>query len=129
MYYTWTSPDGKIHNQIVHILIDRQRHSNILDVQSFEAPNRDADYCLAVNKGRWHRFHMVIFSLKKLNNVECNEKYRVEISNKFAALEDLDIGVEINSAWETITENIKISAKDNLGFYEIKHKPQFVDRC
>jgi len=33
--YTWTSPDGKTHNQIDHILIDRRRHSNIPDVRSF----------------------------------------------------------------------------------------------
>jgi hypothetical protein len=31
---TWTSPDGKTHNQIDHILLDRRRHSNILDVLS-----------------------------------------------------------------------------------------------
>jgi len=30
--YTWTSPDGKTHNQIDHILTDRRRHSSILDV-------------------------------------------------------------------------------------------------
>jgi hypothetical protein len=30
--YTWTSPDGKTHNQIDHILVDRRRHSNVLDV-------------------------------------------------------------------------------------------------
>jgi endonuclease/exonuclease/phosphatase family metal-dependent hydrolase len=29
---TWTSPDGKPHNQIDHILVDRRRHSNVLDV-------------------------------------------------------------------------------------------------
>jgi hypothetical protein len=29
---TWTSPDGKTHNQIDHILGDRRRHSNVLDV-------------------------------------------------------------------------------------------------
>jgi hypothetical protein len=26
--YIWTSPDGKTHNQIDHILVDRQRHLN-----------------------------------------------------------------------------------------------------
>jgi len=31
--YTWTPPDGKIHNQIDHILIDRRWHSSILDVR------------------------------------------------------------------------------------------------
>jgi hypothetical protein len=30
--YNWTSPDGKTHNQTDHVLIDRRRHSSILDV-------------------------------------------------------------------------------------------------
>jgi hypothetical protein len=41
-------------------------------------------------------------------------------------LEDLDTEVEINSAWETIRENIKISAKERVGYFEFKkHKPWF----
>jgi predicted transcriptional regulator len=41
-------------------------------------------------------------------------------------LEDLDTEVEINSVWETIRENIKISAKESLDYYELKkHKPWF----
>jgi hypothetical protein len=34
--------------------------------------------------------------------------------------------VDINNTWETIRENIKISAKESLGYYELKkHKPWF----
>jgi hypothetical protein len=39
--FTWTSPDGKTHIQIDHILIDRRRHSSIFYVQSFRAAGCD----------------------------------------------------------------------------------------
>jgi hypothetical protein len=39
------------------------------------------------------------FNVKKLNDVEGEEQCRVEVSNRFAALEDLDTEVEISSAW------------------------------
>jgi hypothetical protein len=42
------------------------------------------------------------FNLKKLNQVEGKELYQVEISNRFATLENLDNDVEINRAWETV---------------------------
>jgi hypothetical protein len=37
------------------------------------------------------------FNLKKLNEVEGKEQYRVEISNSFAALEKLDTEVDVNN--------------------------------
>jgi hypothetical protein len=51
------------------------------------------------------------FNLKKLNEVEGKEQSRVEIRNRFAALENLDTEVDISRAWETTRENIKTSAK------------------
>jgi hypothetical protein len=84
---------------------------------------------LAVNKQRSHRFHMEGFNLKKLNEVEGEEQYRIEVSNRFAVLEDLDAKLEINSDWETIKENIKISAKESPGYFELKHKPWFDKGC
>jgi endonuclease/exonuclease/phosphatase family metal-dependent hydrolase len=48
--YTWTSSDGKSHNQIDHILMDRRRHSNILDVRSFRGADCDSDHYLVVTK-------------------------------------------------------------------------------
>jgi hypothetical protein len=50
-------------------------------------------------------------NLKKLNEVEGKEKYHIEVSNRFAAQEDWDAEVEINSDWEMIREDIKILAK------------------
>jgi hypothetical protein len=52
------------------------------------------------------------FNLKKLNEVEGKEQYRVEISNRLAAFVNLDTEVDINRGWETIRENIKISVKE-----------------
>jgi hypothetical protein len=37
--YTWTTPDGKTHNQIDHISMDRRRHSSILDIHLSEEIN------------------------------------------------------------------------------------------
>jgi hypothetical protein len=69
---------------------------------------------------------MEMFNLKKLNEVKGREQYPVEVSNTFTTLEDLDVEVDINSAWETIRENIKILVKDRLGYSELKkHTPWF----
>jgi hypothetical protein len=85
---------------------------------------------IAVYKQGLHQFHMESFNLKKLNEVKGKVKYHVEVSNMFAVLEDLDAKVEINTIWETIRENIKISANESLGYYELKkHKPWFHEGC
>jgi hypothetical protein len=52
-----------------------------------------------------------------------------QVSNRCAALEDLDTEVETDSTWETIKENIKISVQDSLGYCELeKHKHSTNDK-
>jgi hypothetical protein len=44
-------------------------------------------------------------------------------------LENLDAEVDINRVWEPSRENIKILAKESLGYYELKkHKPWFNEK-
>jgi hypothetical protein len=38
----------------------------------------------------------------------------VEISNRFAALENFDGSLDINSAWESIRDNLKTKAKKEI---------------
>jgi hypothetical protein len=73
--YTWTFPDGKSHSQIDHILVDRRRHSNVLDGRSFRAADCDSGHYLvvakirerlAVNKQRSQRSDMERFNLKTM---------------------------------------------------------------
>jgi hypothetical protein len=76
------SPDGKTHNQIDHILVDRRRHSILLVVRPVRATDCDTEHYLvvakvrerlAVNKQGSHRFHVERFSLKKVTKVEGKE--------------------------------------------------------
>jgi hypothetical protein len=84
--HTWTPPDGVTHNQLNHVLKDKRRHSNILDVHSFRGGDCKTDHYLVVAKLRErisvskrarHSFDLERFDLKKLDHVEVKEKYQV----------------------------------------------------
>jgi hypothetical protein len=70
------------------------------------------------------------FNLKKLSETEVRKQFQIELSNRFAALENLNYSGDINRTWENIKENTKISAKKTLGLYNRKqHKPWFDEEC
>jgi hypothetical protein len=60
---------------------------------------------LAVSKQTTYTVHMERFNLQKLNELEGKEQYRVQISNRIAAFENLDTDVDISRVWETIRGN------------------------
>jgi len=118
--YTWTSPDGKTHNQIDHVLIDLRWHSSVLDVQSCRGADCDTDHYLviakvrerlAVGKQDAQRSDRQRYNLRKLNDLEVRKQYQIEITNKFAALENSNEDEDVNRTWENVKEIIKISAK------------------
>ena len=55
---------------------------------------------LAVSKQAAQKLAREIFNLGKLNELQVSKQYQIEISNRFAALENLSDGDDINRAWE-----------------------------
>ena len=62
-----------------------------------------------------------------LNELEVRKQYRIKISNRLAALEDLNDSEGINRVWENIQENIKISAKESVGLDKLKQRKAWFD--
>jgi len=92
--YTWTSLDGKTHNQIDHILIERW-HSSTPDVRSFSGADCDTDHCLVVaqfrerlevSKHAAQRFDVERLKIRKLTELKFRKQYQIEITNKSGAL-------------------------------------------
>ena len=86
--HTWTSADGKTHNQIDHVLIDRRWHSSVLDVRSFRGADCNTDHYLviakvreglAVGKQAAQRFDRQRFNLRNLNEPEVRERIRLRL--------------------------------------------------
>jgi len=85
---------------------------------------------LALSKPTAQKLDGERFNLRKLNELEVRKEYQIEISKKFAALENLNDSKDINGAWENIKENIETAAKKLLCLYELQqHKPWFDEEC
>ena len=123
----------KTHNQSDHILIDRRRHSSTLDVQSCRGAECATDHSLvvasfrerlAVSKKAAQNSEGERFNLRKLNELEVRKQYQIEISHRFAALENFRDSEDINRTWDNIKQNIKTYVKMSLGLHLLKqHKP------
>ena len=99
-------------------------------MRSFTVADCDTDHYLVIAKVREklavaaQRFDRLRFNLRKLNEPEGREQYQIEITNTFAALENLNDDEDVNRTWENIIENIQTSAKESLDLHELKqNKP------
>jgi hypothetical protein len=94
-----------------------------------------AEVRLSISKQAARKFDIERFNFKKQSDVEPKEHYEVKISNMFAAFgnfndDDDDDDVYISRFWESIRENMKASAAESLGYYELKqHKLWFDEEC
>ena len=83
-------------------MIDRRLHSGIFDILSFRGADCDTNHYVVVKKVRQiaRKFDGERFNLRNLKEVEVRKQYLIEITNRFAALENLNDDRDINRAWE-----------------------------
>ena len=80
-----------------------------------------------VSKQRAQKSDTGRFNLRKLNELEVRKHYQIKISNRFAALDNLNNSDDINRAWENIKDDIKTSDQESLGLYELNQHTSWFD--
>jgi len=138
---TWISPDGNTRNQIDHVLADKRRHTNVLDVRSYRGADCDSDHMLVIAKIRerlsLNKTNGQLMGSKRLNVQSLTEgenglKYAVEVTNKFAALKEINESDDnaVDKQWENVRDAIVKSAEVTVGFCKRhKNKPWFDEEC
>jgi len=75
---------------------------------------------LVVSKQEAQKFNGDRYNLRNVNELEVMKQYQIEITNRFAALENLSDGEDINRDWENLKKSIKTSAKESLSLRRLK---------
>ena len=123
---TWRSPDGKTKNKIDHILIDKRKASNMLDVKSCRRASSDSDRYLvrgkyrckiAYNKYEPHRttrrFH--IDALREVSMVR-RFQHQLEEFGKLGTEQVTEGESHIEEDWKQLKEAIKETAEQTIGY-------------
>ena len=57
---------------------------------------------LAARKQATHKFDVERYNLRKLGQLKVRKQYHIKVSKRFAALEDLNDGKDVNRTWGTL---------------------------
>jgi hypothetical protein len=67
---------------------------------------------ISVSKRARQKFYLERFGLRNIDEVEVKEKYQLETSKRFVALENTNESLNINSAWEILEETSRPQQKE-----------------
>ena len=130
--YTWASPDGVTFNQIDHVAVSRRWVSSLQDVRAFHGADCGSDHNLVIAKVKLSlkrvgaKSKRSRLAVRRLGINEVKEEFNIKLSNRFAALEELDeSGIE--EYWAELKEGFKEVGEEVLGFEKSKKKPWVSD--
>ena len=145
---TWKSPDGKITNQIDHVLISQQHRTYVMDTRVMRGADVASDHYLLRTKIRLklQSNKKIAGSRKKFNTsilqqTGMKKKFAISLKNRFEALQDFDDNTEepayvdsnkparavgkdtVQKKWKRFTDVYQQTAEEILGYKENKSKP------
>jgi hypothetical protein len=85
---------------------------------------------LVISKQAAQKSDVEIFNLRKISEMTIWQERQINMSNRSEDMDNSNDSEDINRASKNTKENIKTSAKDSLGLYELKHhKPLCDEEC
>jgi len=127
--YTWVSPNGRVHNQIDHILINKRHASCIRKVRTFRGADADSDHYLL-----FAQFNLRLSTKWNMVKKSAREKYNIqrledsEVQKRFVEMIQENIQINqpkketqtIDSLWCNLKEAVTNSAREHLGVVKRK---------
>ncbi|CAG2233590.1 unnamed protein product [Mytilus edulis] len=128
---TWVSPNGKVKNQIDHILINKKWRSSLLDVKVKRGADVYSDHHLVIGKIRLKlrknkcKTPSKIIDFGKLKQPEIQQNFNIELKNRFEVLQLEENEIDINSKWQHMSEIYLKTSEDILG-YKNKERKEWI---
>ena len=129
---TWTSPDGRTQNQIDHITISKKWRTALLDVRNYRGADVFSDHHLLVGSLRVkftkiRRPYVAAkkkFNLDKLKSEPTVREFKIKLRDK---LENQQQHLDNAEHWKVITDALKQTAENTLGFRNFQRKEWISD--
>ena len=126
---TWRSPDGNTRNEIDFICISKRWRSSLQDVRVCRGADVSSDHYLLTSKIKLKLKRVKTIktlrpmATEKLKDHDISKRYHLELSNRFAALQN---DATIENSWENIKTVIRESAEVTVGRRRGSRKEQWI---
>ncbi len=127
---TWVSPDLSTENQIDHVCITRKFRRSLQDVCTRRGADVASDHHLVVARlklklkktwtgvtGQRQKYNTTLLK----ESTKCQE-FKLTLSNKYQALQDLLEEETINERWKAVKETVTTACQEVLGPRKHNHK-------
>ena len=130
---TWNSPDGRTHNQIDHVAINRRWRSALIDVCAIRGGDIGSDHNLVLCKLRLklrrtkRETPQRLFNSMKLRDSGTRTAFAIELTNRFQILNELPVD-DLEEHCNKVTDSFTSTSQMILGYKEVARKPWISDQ-